>query len=110
MHKSDIKAFTFGVNDQKFDESDIAKMIANELNVNQIIEKVQNDEFLNVIEKHFSFFSEPFGDYSSIPTYLITKRAKKFATVMLSGDGGDELFWGYPRFTKSINHFKWFKL
>jgi asparagine synthase (glutamine-hydrolysing) len=108
IHKSDIKAFTFGVNDKTFDESEIAKMIAIELNVNQVIEKVENDEFITVIDKHFSFFSEPFGDYSSIPTFLITKRAKKFATVMLSGDGGDELFWGYPRFTKSINHFKWF--
>lgn len=109
IHKSDIKAFTFGVNDQEFDESDVAKMIAAELNVNQVIEKVENDEFFTIIEKHFSFFSEPFGDYSSIPTFLITQRAKKFATVMLSGDGGDELFWGYPRFTKSINHFKWFR-
>jgi len=109
-HKEDIKAFTFGVNDQKFDESEIAKMIAEELNVNHVVEKVDNDDFLEIIEEHFSYFSEPFGDYSSVPTFLITRKAKKFATVMLSGDGGDELFWGYPRFTKSINHFKWFTI
>ncbi len=109
-YKEDIIAFTFGVNDHKFDESEIAKIIAKEIKVKQVVEKVKNEEFLDIIEEHFSFFSEPFGDYSSVPTFLITKKAKKLATVMLSGDGGDELFWGYPRFTKSIGHFRWFKL
>lgn len=109
IHNKSIKAFTFGVNDAIYNESEIAKKIADELNVEQVIETVEETDFTNLIEEHFSFFSEPFGDYSSIPTFLITKKAKIFATVMLSGDGGDELFWGYPRFTKSVNHLKWFK-
>jgi asparagine synthase (glutamine-hydrolysing) len=64
---------------------------------------------LSNVDVHFKSISEPFGDYSSVPSFLITKKAKKYATVMLSGDGGDELFWGYPRFRKSLNQAHWFK-
>ena len=110
QHKGDIKAFTFGVDDEQYDESEVAQKIANQLNLNNHIEKSSKSEILSVINSHFKGLKEPFGDYSSLPTYLITKKAKEHATVMLSGDGGDEMFWGYPRFIKSIDHVYWFKL
>jgi asparagine synthase (glutamine-hydrolysing) len=53
--------------------------------------------------------TEPFGDYSSLPSFLLTKIARRENKVMLSGDGGDELFFGYPRFLKTVNTFPWFK-
>jgi asparagine synthase (glutamine-hydrolysing) len=46
-------------------------------------------------------YSEPFSDYSSLPTLLLSSVTKERVTVALSGDGGDELFWGYPRTLKS---------
>ena len=49
---------------------------------------------------------EPFADYSIIPTYELTKNASKSFTVMLSGDGGDELFFGYERFNSVAKNFK----
>jgi len=110
QHKQDIKAFTFGVNDEQYDESDVAQKIANQLNLNNHIEKSSKSEILSIIDSHFKGLKEPFGDYSSLPTYLITKKAKEHATVMLSGDGGDEMFWGYPRFIRSIDHLHWFRI
>lgn len=110
QHQPNIKAFTFGIDDLQHDESDIAKKIASQLELNHHVEKSSEKDILSILDLHFKGLSEPFGDYSSLPTYLITKKAKEHATVMLSGDGGDELFWGYPRFLKSINHLYWFKL
>jgi len=109
-YKPDIKGYTFGINDEEYNESDIAKKIANQLEIEHQTEKSTELEILSIIKKHFDGLCEPHGDYSSLPTYLITKKAREFTTVMLSGDGGDEVFWGYPRFLKSINHLYWFKL
>lgn len=108
-NKEEISAFTFAVDDKELNEQIVAKQYAEYLKVSHFVEKASKNELLEVIDNHFEFMSEPFGDYSSIPTFLITKKAKKHATVMLSGDGGDELFWGYPRFAKSIQQAHWFK-
>lgn len=105
-----IKAFTLEVNDEKINESQIAKEYANHLNMPQQIISIEKKDVLNIIDEHFTAYSEPFGDYSSIPTYLLTKKAKKHYTVILSGDGGDELFFGYPRMLDVMQKRKWFKI
>jgi asparagine synthase (glutamine-hydrolysing) len=107
--KDDIEAFTVKVNDDKLNESEIAKTYASHLHMKQHIHTLEASDFLNHIESHFQAFSEPFGDFSSIPTYLISKASKKRHTVMLSGDGGDELFFGYPRMLDILNKSIWFK-
>ena len=108
-NKSDLKAFTFGIDDPKLNEAEKAKEYATILKVSHIVEQCNSKDLLNIVDEHFRLMPEPFGDYSSIPTYLITQKAKQYATVMLSGDGGDELFWGYPRFRKSVNQGHWFR-
>ena len=50
-----------------------------------------------MIDDHTAAYSEPFADYSSLPTLLLSAFAKEKVTVALSGDGPDELFWGYRR-------------
>lgn len=105
-----IEAFTLKVNDPKLNESEIAQAYAKHLKMPQQIITVEKEDLLNSIDEHFEAYSEPFGDYSSIPTYLITKKAKKQYTVMLSGDGGDELFLGYPRMLDVLRKRKWFKI
>lgn len=108
--KQDIEAFTLKVNHPTLNESEIAKSYAEYLNLKQHIVSVESSDLLECIDEHFKAYPEPFGDYSSIPTYVITREAKKEHTVMLSGDGGDELFFGYPRMRDVLNKRGWFKL
>jgi len=96
-HKTDIKAYTIGVDDKTIDESDKAREYADYLQVNHKVKSIAKTDLINFIDEHFEAYPEPFGDYSSIPTFLITKEAVKDNTVMLSGDGADELFFGYPK-------------
>lgn len=105
-----ISAFTIGVDSEKHDESKKAEEYAMHIDIEQEIVTVGTEELLDAINAHFDFFSEPFGDYSSIPTYLIAKKARETKTVMLSGDGGDELFFGYPRMIDMYRQYKWFKI
>lgn len=105
-----IEAFTLKVDNPKYNESDIAKSYAEHLDIKQHIVAVEESDLLSEIDNHFKAFSEPFGDFSSIPTYVISKEAKKKHTVMLSGDGGDELFFGYPRMLDVLQKRWWFKL
>ena len=107
--KDDIEGFTIRVDDVKLNESDIAKEYADYLGIKQHIVSVKKEEMVTSIDAHFKAFPEPFGDFSSIPTFIITKEAKKRFTVMLSGDGGDELFFGYPRMRDILNKRLWFK-
>ncbi|TWO34370.1 asparagine synthase (glutamine-hydrolyzing) [Seonamhaeicola sediminis] len=108
--KSDLEAFTLSVNHKALDEGQQAFSYAKEVGVKQQIHKVNEEDLLAVVNEHFKFMGEPFGDYSSIPTYLIAKKAKVKHTVMLSGDGGDELFFGYPRMLDVYNKRHWFKI
>lgn len=108
--KSNIEAFTISVKDEQLDESEPATNYANHLKIAHQVETVNDRDLIDSIDSHFEKFPEPFGDYSSIPTYLITKVARKKYTVMLSGDGGDELFYGYPRFLDVIEKKFWFSI
>lgn len=58
----------------------------------------------NYLQDHISdlynYYDEPFGDYASLLNWIISKKAREYVTVAISGDGADELFWGYPRYNK----------
>jgi asparagine synthase (glutamine-hydrolysing) len=107
-YKKDIKAYTIGVNDSKMDESEKAKDYAKSLSVEHVLKEVDELNLLKSINKHFEYFPEPFGDYSSIPTYIATKESRKINKVMLSGDGADELFFGYPKLLHILLYSKLF--
>ena len=95
--KQSIQSFTIGVNDKAMDEASAAAQFAAIFHTQHDCRYIDDQVFLSLIEDHFKAFSEPFADYSSIPTLLLSAFAKEKVTVALSGDGGDELFWGYPR-------------
>lgn len=93
-----IKTFTIGFLEKAYDESCFAKEFAQLYNLNNIVEYF-SDDYINKIKSIYpSWFDEPFADTSAFPTYLVASVAKKYVTVVLTGDGGDELFGGYQRY------------
>ena len=88
-------SISFG--DPEFNESNYAKSVADKFNTNHFVEQVDTDDF-NLIDKLAQMYDEPYADSSAMPTYRVCELAKKNVTVVLSGDGGDELFAGYRRY------------
>lgn len=95
--KQKVKAFTIGNETTDLDESYYAKEFAKIIGVEHHFKLITENDFLELLNDNFKAFSEPFADFSSIPTMLVSKMAKEHLTVILSGDGPDELFWGYNR-------------
>lgn len=89
-----IKTFSIGFDSEKYNELPYARRIANHIGSEHHELIVSIDE-VDVIEKLVVFFDEPFADSSAIPTYYVSKMAREFVIVSLTGDGGDELFGGY---------------
>jgi len=92
---SSLNTFTIGFNDKKHDESLWASKIANHLNTNHHELFVSEKDALNLVPEIISIYDEPYADSSAIPTLLVSQLSKKHVTMVLSGDGGDELFMGY---------------
>jgi asparagine synthase (glutamine-hydrolysing) len=93
-----VKTFSIGYADQSFDESANARRIAEHLGT-------QHTEFIltpggaaEIVEELPRMYDEPFADASQIPTHMVSRLAAGQVTVAMSGDGGDELFGGYPRY------------
>ena len=90
-----INTFSIGFENQKFNEAIYAKQIANYLGTNHHEFTVTITDAIDTLEDYMDAYGEPFADSSGIPTLLVSKLAKKYVTVALSGEGGDELFHGY---------------
>jgi asparagine synthase (glutamine-hydrolysing) len=106
----EIESLTIGFEDKEFDESAQAKEYAKILGIKNETVVLNDNELLSIYNEHFENLTEPFADYSSLPTFLISKISSQKFKVMLSGDGGDELFWGYPRFNTFANSIPFFQI
>ncbi|MCL4804148.1 MAG: asparagine synthase (glutamine-hydrolyzing) [Anaerolineae bacterium] len=92
-----VRAYTIGSAGSAVDESADAAAFAKQTGAIHILEQFTPDRVLERLDDVVAAVSEPFADYSIFPTLLVSGLARRDMTVMLSGDGGDELFWGYPQ-------------
>lgn len=93
-----IHTFSIGFEEASFDESDYASTVSRHLKTEHHHKILSGRDSLDIIPSIFSMLDEPMADASIIPTYLLSRFTKDSVTVALGGDGGDELFAGYPTF------------
>ncbi|MEO8209366.1 MAG: asparagine synthase (glutamine-hydrolyzing) [bacterium] len=93
-----IKSFSIGSDSKVHDESDYILNNSELMNVDLNYKKIDGKYVLSMFDEVMDNIHEPFADYSVIPTFIVSKFARSKLTVSLSGDGGDELFFGYERF------------
>ena len=93
-----VRTFTIGFGEKAYDESAHAREIARHLGTEHTELTLGADEALALVGNIADWFDEPFADSSQLPTYLVSRMTRQQVTVALSGDGGDELFGGYPKY------------
>jgi asparagine synthase (glutamine-hydrolysing) len=98
-----INTFTIGFNIKEYDESNRAKIVSDQYKTNHHVFYLDYEEALQELDYILDNFDEPFADSSSIPTYMVSKEAKKYVKTVLTGDAGDELFAGYSKYL--INYY-----
>lgn len=94
-----VRTFTIGSTDAGFDESSDAEVVAARLGTDHTTFMVGPSEALAVVPELGAIYDEPFADSSQIPSRLVAALARQHVTVAVTGDGGDELFGGYNRYT-----------
>jgi asparagine synthase (glutamine-hydrolysing) len=92
-----VQTFSIGFDDPAFDELEHARTVARHFGTEHH-EFVVRPDALSILERLVWHFDEPFADSSAIPTWYVSEIARQHVTVVLSGDGGDELFGGYDRY------------
>ncbi|MBI2338905.1 MAG: asparagine synthase (glutamine-hydrolyzing) [Deltaproteobacteria bacterium] len=99
-HRSgkDIKTFSINFDEPSFDESAYSSFVAKHFSTDHHFQTLSAQKLIDILPEVAGFLDEPFADYSVIPTYLLSRFTRQTVTVVLGGDGGDELFAGYPTF------------
>jgi len=109
QYKDSMQAFTIGVDAKEHDESVDARSYATELGLKHVLETIRTPDAQALVEDVALACTEPTADYSIFPTLMVSRLARSHVKVVLSGDGGDELFWGYPsRFGSAIEQARYF--
>ena len=96
-HDGPVKTFTIGWDERAYDESTDALAVARAFRTDHHVEVVQPDA-LSLVDDLLQHYGEPFADGSALPTFLVSRLARRHVKVVLTGDGGDENFAGYDRY------------
>lgn len=100
--KEPVKTFSVSGGIGIFNELPFARIVANEFDTNHFEFNATPENIETLLPKLIRFIDEPFADSSIIPTYYVSKMAKQNVTVALSGEGGDEIFGGYPWYKRNL--------
>ncbi|QDU59289.1 Asparagine synthetase [glutamine-hydrolyzing] 1 [Planctomycetes bacterium Pan216] len=103
---SPVKTFSIGFRQRDYDETPFARE-ASDFHRTDHEEFFVNPDAAEIVEKLTHFHDEPFGDSSAIPTWYVSRLSRRHVTVALTGDAGDELFGGYPRY-QAVRLGEWF--
>jgi asparagine synthase (glutamine-hydrolysing) len=95
ISKNPVSTFTIGFDEKEFDESGLAKEVADQYRTDHYNQLVHQDSFDDSLNKVLYHYDEPFGDSSAIPTGYVSAFASKYVKMVLTGDGGDEVLSGY---------------
>ncbi len=101
----EVKTFSVGYEEEKYSELPYAQDFSKVIGVQNIANKVSADDFFNMAGKIQYYMDEPLPNPSEIPLYFLAENAAKYVKVVLSGEGADELFGGYPMYLEG-EHFK----
>lgn len=93
-----VKTFSVGYKEEKYSELPYAQDFSNVIGVPNIANKVSADEFFDAVPEIQYYMDEPLPNPSEIPLYFLAKNARRYVKVVLSGEGADELFGGYPMY------------
>jgi len=93
-----VKTFSIGFEEDSFDESKFARQVAAHLGTEHYEDKLSVEKAADLISEIGTWLDEPMSDGSLLPTFLLARFVRKYVTVALGGDGGDEIFAGYPMY------------
>lgn len=97
LSSTPVKTFSIGFPEQDFSELEHARILAKKFGTDHH-ELIVEPDVVDILDDITWYLDEPFGDSSAIPTYMVSQLASRYVTVVLSGDGGDELFAGYDKY------------
>jgi asparagine synthase (glutamine-hydrolysing) len=99
QHASEkVKTFSIGFEEDSFDESKYARQVAAHLQTEHYEDKLSVEKAADLISEIGTWLDEPMSDGSLLPTFLLSRFVRRYVTVALGGDGGDEIFAGYPMY------------
>lgn len=102
LNSSSIHSFSLGFENSKFDETFFAEMAASQIGTNHHAFQMTANDAADILPMVLSAYPEPLGDPSVFPTTFLSREVRKFVTVALTGDGADELFFGYGRYKRYL--------
>ena len=99
---SKLHTFSIGFEEKKYDETPYINLVKDKFKTEHHHHYYPEADFSNLWERYSNVFDEPFGDYSSFPSHRVSQLTRQYVTVALSGDGGDEIFGGYPLYNNGF--------